>query len=168
MDVMRIFITIISKSGVKNMKGYLQRRSLKPLKENCYKFAIAFSILTIVAYIVEIVVGKTETNHFTSVFFMSIASIIWIIFFTAIGIKTICKHRGKKVLGMVDSVLRTFNWLSTTDANTNRRYVIKYLNKKLKTPIYPRQIDSPKLFDKCVVYVWGPLKYTDFEEKVDE
>lgn len=144
------------------------KRALKPLREKCYIYAIVFSTIAIGAYIAETVVGKNKTNHFTSIFFVSIASIIWILFFTAIGIKTICKHRGKKVLGMVDSVLRTFNWLSTTDANTNRRYVIKYLNKKLKTPIYPRQIDSPKLFDKCVVYIWGPLKYTDFEEKVDE
>jgi len=144
------------------------KRALKPLREKCYIYAIVFSTIAIGAYIAETVVGKNKTNHFTSIFFVSIASIIWILFFTAIGIKTICKHRGKKVLGIVESELRTFNWLSTTDANTNRRYVIKYQNKKLKTPVYPRQIDCPKLFDKCLVYIWGPLKYTDFEEKVDE
>ena len=83
------------------------KRALKPLREKCYIYAIVFSTIAIGAYIAETVVGKNKTNHFTSIFFVSIASIIWILFFTAIGIKTICKHRGKKVLGIVEKRHKT-------------------------------------------------------------
>ena len=135
---------------------------IRPLREKCYLYAIVFSVVALISFIFDEIYG--DGIHIATLFLFSIAVLIWVNYIVGIGVRCVCKKKGKKYIGIVDDVIRVFDWLSFSAANTNRQYIIKYNNKKIKTCIFTKKCNGPKLFDRCIVYIWGPLKYTEFEE----
>ncbi|MCR5728290.1 MAG: hypothetical protein K6G24_12595 [Lachnospiraceae bacterium] len=138
-----------------------------PLREKTLLPGIILVGLSLIILLLEAIIGlKTDLFFFPMLIFIP-GCILLFVFIVSLLFKKIVKKKGKRFLGIVYNRRYVFDFMSFSRAAQNLKFLVMYNNgEKYTTPVYSRNIMRYRFCDKCIIYVWGPLKYVDFEEEL--